>query len=114
ILCSSAVLYGPPPFVCGPTSSVYVIAWTVGTLFRNRVHSSASLLLLVPLSGGLINVAAGAPPAVTRCDVAVAVSDWLSENGPLVSTMMKFCWHPSAVGDLYCGPAIVWLMNARG
>src|SRR3954470_9734238 len=110
MLCSSAVLYGPPPLVAGPTSSVYVTALTVETLFKNRVHSSASLLLLVPLSGGLRIVVALAPPAVLNCDVAVDVSDALSENGPLLRTMMKFFWHEStSKGDLYCGPAIVWL-----
>src|SRR6185437_164854 len=113
MLCSRLVLYGPCPFVWGPTSTVYVIALTVLTLFRNRVHSSASLLVLVPVSGGLMTVVS--PPAVLNCDVAVDVSAELSENGPLLMTMMKFLSQvPVAIGDWYCGPAIDPLTNARG
>src|SRR5690349_16667152 len=89
------------------------MALTVSDLLRKRVHSSASLLLLVPLSGGLMLVVE--PPCPASCVVAVVVSLWLSLNGPLLMTMMKFFAHePSAIGDLYVGPAIVPLVNARG
>ena len=57
-------------------------------LFRKRVHSSASLFWLLPLSGGLITVVL--PPAVLSWLVAVAVSEELSWKGPLLMTMMKF------------------------
>ena len=45
------------------------------------------------------------PPAVPSWDIDVVVSEELSWNGPLLSTMMKFFWQvPAATGDLYCGP----------